>query len=105
MVTLRVGRAPLRRFLIIAAAVAGAIVVLLVAAVGFLAYRLREQRERLTAELSPFYDPPSPLPAGAPGDLIRVESVDAPSGVQAWRVLYHSTTYQRRDIAVSALVV
>lgn len=52
-----------------------------------------------------FYQPPSPLPAGQPGDLIRTEEVAAPSGSRAWRVLYHSRSTYGADIAVSGLVV
>ncbi len=50
-----------------------------------------------------FYDPPSPLPAGKPGDIIKTEVMKgAPRGIKAWRVLYHSTTLDGQDIAVSA---
>ncbi len=69
------------------------------------ALHLRDQRARKEA-LFPFYDPPTPLAAGRPGDVIRSEPVDnAPAGVTALRVLYHSTSNQNRDLAVSALVV
>ena len=38
-----------------------------------------------------FYTMPSPLPAGAPGALIRSEQIaGAPSGTTSWRVIYHS---------------
>jgi hypothetical protein len=30
-----------------------------------------------------FYDPPSPLPKGKPGTLLRSEPVEAPKGAQA----------------------
>jgi alpha-beta hydrolase superfamily lysophospholipase len=53
-----------------------------------------------------FYTPPSPLPAGSPGDLIRSERLDdAPSGAVAWRVLYHSTDASGADIAVSGTII
>ena len=52
-----------------------------------------------------FYDPPDPLPTGVPGELIRVEVIAAPARMRAWRVLYHSTTRARGDIAISGLVV
>ena len=40
----------------------------------------------------PFYTLPSPLPAGAPGGIVRTEELaSAPAGTLAWRVLYHST--------------
>ena len=52
-----------------------------------------------------FYDPPSPLPEGKPGDLIWARSVQAPAGAAAWRVLYRSTLYDGTPVAVSGLVV
>jgi alpha-beta hydrolase superfamily lysophospholipase len=55
-------------------------------------------------QLDAFYDPPAPLPAGRPGDLIRWERVDGAPGAKAWRILYHSTSLDGRDIAVSGLV-
>ena len=52
-----------------------------------------------------FYQPPDPLPAGDPGDIIRSEPLDgAPAGSRAWRVLYHSTGLHGEDIAVSGMV-
>jgi hypothetical protein len=53
-----------------------------------------------------FYTPPSPLPAGEPGDVIRTERLaDPPDGAVAWRVLYHSTDASGADIAVSGTIV
>jgi pimeloyl-ACP methyl ester carboxylesterase len=52
----------------------------------------------------PFYLPPSPLPPGDPGALIRWEPAPAPPGVRAWRVLYHSTALDGSDVAVSGMV-
>lgn len=54
----------------------------------------------------PFYTPPDPLPAGAPGTLIRSEPLDAalPEGAQAWRILYLSTGLNGEPIAVSGVV-
>ena len=55
-----------------------------------------------------FYDVPSPLAHGAPGDLIRVaplpRSPKAP-GLTFFRVMYHSRDAQDRDVAVTGLVV
>jgi len=51
-----------------------------------------------------FYVPPSPLPAGQPGTLIRWASLAAPAGVRAWRILYHSTALDGSDVAVSGMV-
>jgi dienelactone hydrolase len=62
----------------------------------------------------PFYQPPSPLPAGAPGDVIRsrpaVFTVDpighSPyEGVKSWQVLYRSETVQGQPTAVSGMVL
>ncbi|AXH34534.1 alpha/beta fold hydrolase [Humibacter sp. BT305] len=53
-----------------------------------------------------FYTPPTPLPAGQPGDVIRTERLDdGPEGALAWRVLYHSTDASGADIAVSGTIV
>lgn len=53
----------------------------------------------------PFYQPPAPLPAGRPGQLIRAESLEAPPGYAAWRILFHSRDVAGRDIAVSGFAV
>ncbi|WP_018654407.1 lipase family protein [Actinomadura flavalba] len=62
----------------------------------------------------PFYTPPSPLPAGKPGDVIRsrpsVYTLDpfsrAPfGGVKAWQVLYLSESVGGKPIAVSGTVL
>ena len=54
----------------------------------------------------PFYVPPSPLPAGKPGDIIRYRSAPAPlPGTQAWDVLYLSTTVAGSPAAVSGTVI
>lgn len=56
-----------------------------------------------------FYTPPSPLPPGAPGALIRTEKVTGVPGVPAhatvWRILFHSRSIYGRDIAESGYVV
>ena len=52
-----------------------------------------------------FYTPPSPLPAGAPGTIIASQPVTgAPTGSQAWTILYLSTGLQNQPIAVSGVV-
>ena len=52
-----------------------------------------------------FYQPPDPLPAGDPGDIIRSEPLDgAPAGSRAWRVLYLSLGLDDEPIAVSGMV-
>ncbi|MDL4773309.1 MULTISPECIES: lipase family protein [Thermomonosporaceae] len=62
----------------------------------------------------PFYKPPSPLPDGKPGDIIRsrpsVFTMDpigkAPyGGVKSWQVLYRSESVQGVPIAVSGSVL
>ena len=54
----------------------------------------------------PFYLPPSPLPPGAPGALIRREAITTVGpGMVAWRILYHSRDLNGKDIAVSGTVV
>ena len=58
----------------------------------------------VTPESDPFYLPPSPLPPGDPGALIRWEPMPAPAGVRAWRILYHSTALNGSDVAVSGVV-
>jgi hypothetical protein len=55
--------------------------------------------------VGPFYRPPQPLPAGAPGELIRSEALASPTGFRAWRILYHSRNVAAADIAVSGFVV
>lgn len=54
---------------------------------------------------SDFYAVPDPLPHAKPGSLVRVARIEAPDGARAWRVLYHSSALDGRDIAVSGLVV
>jgi hypothetical protein len=73
---------------------------------GVVAFTLHEQREaRFQAEIAPFYEPPDPLPAGSPGDVIRIEPLSpAPAGSQAWRVLYLSEDLHGEPVAVSGMV-
>ena len=53
-----------------------------------------------------FYEAPDPLPDGEPGDVIRSEPLPgAPSGSQAWKVLYLSTGFDGSPIAVSGVVI
>lgn len=52
-----------------------------------------------------FYEPPSPLPDGEHGDLIRSEEIPAPDGAQAWRILYLSEYEDGTPVAVSGFVV
>jgi alpha-beta hydrolase superfamily lysophospholipase len=56
-----------------------------------------------------FYTPPSPLPRGAPGSVIRTEKVvgvpGVPAGATVWRILFHSRSIYDADIAESGYVV
>jgi hypothetical protein len=61
-----------------------------------------------TLPLTKFYDAPTPLPAGKPGELIRFESVgeyDLSYEVLAVRILYHSRSASGADVAVSGVVL
>lgn len=59
----------------------------------------------ISPDVTPFYTPPDPLPAGAPGQIIKTEQVETNNpGVQAWRVMYHSRDLNGNDIAVTGLV-
>ncbi len=63
---------------------------------------------RRTFPLSKFYDTPSPLPAGKPGELIRKEEFDEydlSASVSAIRVLYHSRSATGEDVAASGVVL
>jgi hypothetical protein len=53
-----------------------------------------------------FYDPPTPLPAGSPGDIIWYRPSASPvAGSSAWQVLYLSTTARGAPTAVSGTVI
>lgn len=55
-----------------------------------------------------FYDTPSPLPSGEPGELIRSHAVTGyalPKGARAVRILYHSQSATGEDIAASGVVL
>lgn len=54
-----------------------------------------------TAEL---HDPPDPLPDGVPGDVVWGTELAAPEGVDAWTLLYRSTTIDDAPTAVSGWV-
>ena len=61
-----------------------------------------------TLPLTKFYDTPSPMPAGKPGELIRSEpfdDYDLPYEVSAVRMLYHSRSPNGEDVAVSGVVL
>jgi pimeloyl-ACP methyl ester carboxylesterase len=52
-----------------------------------------------------FYNPPSPLPAGQPGDIIWARPFAGPSGSRSYQVLYLSRTVDDQPVAVSGVVV
>lgn len=58
-----------------------------------------------------FFTPPSPLPAGKPGDVIRSRPVAfhplplVPSSAKAWQVLYLSTSATGERISVSGTIL
>jgi alpha-beta hydrolase superfamily lysophospholipase len=65
-----------------------------------------EKADRMPA--TPFYDTPTPLPPGTPGQLIRsqaVEGYELPKGVRAVRILYHSQNEAGEDVAASGVVL
>jgi fermentation-respiration switch protein FrsA (DUF1100 family) len=55
--------------------------------------------------LPPFYDVPSPLPSGQPGDVIKTEDQSV-AGLHGTirRVMYHSRSIMGADIAVTGLI-
>jgi alpha-beta hydrolase superfamily lysophospholipase len=55
-----------------------------------------------------FYAVPDPLPPGPPGALIRAVPIAGLSVIpdsRAWAILYHSRSFDGRDVAVSGVVV
>jgi pimeloyl-ACP methyl ester carboxylesterase len=60
--------------------------------------------EPFTGTDEEFYVPPDPLPAGEPGDLIRVMEVSEADGMATLKMMYHSRDAQDRDRPVTGLV-
>jgi alpha-beta hydrolase superfamily lysophospholipase len=61
-----------------------------------------------TLPLTEFYDTPDPLPLGKPGELIRFEPFDEyhlSSDFTVFRILYHSSSANDKDVAVSGVVI
>lgn len=91
-----------RRALIVIGAVLA--VALVLVAVEVARRTIAEQDEVRTDPA--FYAVPTPLPAGEPGEIIRIESIEsAPAGTSAWRVIYHSRDLEGADIPVSGVVI
>lgn len=87
-------------------AASAAVAVLALVAFGGCSWQ-RELLEGAEEEVTegPFYLLPTPMPEGEPGELVRSEPLpSAPDGVEAWRVLYHSTDLDGTDILVSGVV-
>lgn len=63
--------------------------------------------------LDSFYDPPSPLPAGQPGDVIRAERTSfhvdplhlLPTPADVWRIMYLSTSGTGERVAVTGTLL
>lgn len=77
----------------------------IIIAVGVLAWRF--QRAATLLPPPAFYTPPDPLPAGAPGTIIRQEPLpeNLPEDAVAWRIMYLSTGVNGEPIAVTGVVV
>ena len=61
--------------------------------------------EQFTGSVDDFYVVPDPLPAGEPGDLIRVQPLDGvAAGETGLRIMYHSTDAEGDDRAVTGVV-
>jgi len=68
----------------------------------------KPSRAPRTLPLTKFYDTPSPMPAGKPGELIRsqpFDGYDLPYEISAVRILYHSRSPNGEDVAVSGVVL
>lgn len=57
-----------------------------------------------TGSIADFYAAPSPLPAGKPGQLIRIQSVSRSAEAVTVRVMYHSIDADHRDQPVTGIV-
>lgn len=55
--------------------------------------------------VTPFYDDVGDVSQRPVGSLIRRESIDAPAGAVAWRVMYVSERWDGKHVAASGLVV
>jgi hypothetical protein len=60
--------------------------------------------QRFSGTVEEFYEVPDPMPAGKPGELIRVQDVSAAGGVTTLRIMYHSRDALDRDRAVTGIL-
>ena len=70
--------------------------------------RAKKYKAPLTLPLTAFYDVPTPLPAGRPGQLIRsapFSEYALPPEVSAVRILYHSRSASGEDVVTSGVVL
>jgi pimeloyl-ACP methyl ester carboxylesterase len=58
----------------------------------------------LTFQGTDFYDVPDPLPSGDRGALIRLQTLQDNDVARVYRVLYHSTSVDSSDVAVSGTI-
>ncbi len=83
-----------------------AIVVASAVSLGAFLWSERQTTTHTQAELEPFYTPPSPLPVGKPGDIIRSEMMAnvALNGATGYRVLYLTENVHKELVASSAML-
>ena len=86
--------------------VAGILILLAIFAIALKVGSGDIQTDERQKALEPFYTPPSPLPAGAPGEIISQEpiEVDIPGGGQGVRILYLSQQSDGTMVASSGMV-
>ncbi|MFM2438323.1 MAG: hypothetical protein RLZ55_1142 [Actinomycetota bacterium] len=81
----------MREFKTIVVFVVAVVLVAVIAGVGYLVWGKWENDKRQSA-LASFYQTPSPLPAGKPGDVLKSEPITSgftlPAGTQAQRIMY-----------------
>jgi pimeloyl-ACP methyl ester carboxylesterase len=56
-------------------------------------------------ELTPFYEADLDFASKVPGTVLKMESIAAPEGAAAWRVMYVSRTWDDRLVPVTGIIV
>lgn len=56
-------------------------------------------------ELTPFYEADLDFVGKNPGSILKSESIPAPEGAEAWRVMYVSRTWDERIVPVTGIIV